>query len=124
MQTAPSEFPQSGLREVDALAGVTHKWMRQQLMEHRFLGHILTGQDENALAAGFLAGLKALLTLNDGESMLIAYSYLLKRGSGQAVDLAGELVTGVEGFSVAESGYRTGRMAAEELLCDSATPTG
>ncbi len=121
MQTAPSEFPLSGLREVDALAGVTHKWVRQQLMEHRFLGQILTGQDEKALAAGFLAGLKTLLTLNDGEAMLIAYSYLLKRGSGQAVELADELVTGAEYLSVAESGYRTGRTAAEKLLCARAT---
>ncbi len=120
----PSEPSLSALREVDALAGVTHIWVRQQLMEHRFIGLILTGQDEKALAAGFLAGLKGLLQLNDDESMLIAYSYMLMRGSSQAVDLADELVVKAEGLSVAACGYKAGRAAAEKLLGESMTKTG
>jgi len=119
----------SALREVDALAGVTHIWVRQQLMEHRFIGLILTGQDEKALAAGFLAGLKGLLQLNDGEATLIAYSYLLMRGSSQAIDLASELVAEAEGpqaegFSVAACGYRAGWAAAEKLFGESMAKTG
>jgi len=89
-------------------------------MEHRFRGTVLSGSDEQALAAGFLAGLRGLLSLEDQEAILIAYAYCLKSGIQNPVALADELTGGTEttclDMSIAASGYVRGREAARVLL--------
>lgn len=108
------------LRKVDALAGVTHRWVRQQLMEHRFLGQVLKSQDEEALAAGFLSGLQTVFAMDDYESQLVAYSYMLKRGSNDAINRSAELMAPPQEFLISASGYRAGCRAAESLFSDTA----
>lgn len=119
-----SSFPpgsSAGLvNAVDLMARAVFTWVRQEVMERRFRGVSISTDEQCALAAGFIAGLRTRIGLGDAEAALLAYVYALMTGErAGAAALVGKLLAQKEGvgeFSC--SGYLHGLQAARTLLCE------
>ena len=68
------------MREIAAVANATNRWVRRQLLGQRIVGEVSLAAEEQALAAGFFAGLKDRAPLEEFGFVLAAYAYLLLRG--------------------------------------------
>ena len=108
------------IRDIDLMARVAYTWVRQQAFGKRFQGLPLSAAEECELAAGFVAGMKARLQLEDTETTMVAYIYALMAGErGNAVYTASEIVrqrSVLTMTSPAANGYQQGLNAARELL--------
>ena len=109
------------IKKIDSLARAAHSWVRQQSYEQRFVGMPLTQSEECALAAGFIAGLKVRMDLEDDETTMLAYVYVLLAGdSTWAAEIADELGRELEReFDqqlVSEHGFKHGLQAAHRML--------
>jgi hypothetical protein len=107
------------LRSIDLLARAVFTWVRQEAMESRFRGVPLSAEEQDRLAAGFIAGLRARLALRESEAELVAYAYALMIGerSGAAA-LAALLIDCDSELRFSCAGYLRGSHAARTLLCD------
>jgi len=71
------------------------------------------------LAAGFLAGLQARLDLDETESVLVAYVYMLMRGERNgAAKTARDLISRQPGVSASCAGYLHGLNAARMMMIE------
>lgn len=108
------------VRAIDLMARAVFTWVRQEAMDHRFRGVSISADEQCALAAGFIAGLRTRIGLGDSEAALLAYTYVLMTGERTgAAGLAGKLLAQQDGdgeFSC--SGYLHGLQAARTLLCE------
>ncbi len=120
MQTHPAWHLPPALRNADRLASAVARWVRQQSLQQRFAGVVLASQDEHAMAAGFLTGLRDALCLEDSEVVLIAYAYQLKRGGLSPVDTALLLSPRNIAAYCRSAGYRSGRQAARVIIDENA----
>ena len=118
-----SDLPQGQLAEsvraIDLLACTVFTWVRQQSMEQRFRGVPMSADEQSALAAGFIAGLRAHIRLPDSDAALVAYVYALMSGERTgAAALVDRLLSRDEDLLLPCSGYLHGLQAARTLLCD------
>jgi hypothetical protein len=105
------------IRNIDLMARAAYTWVRQQTFEQRFIGLQVSPAEEIDLAAGFLAGLKARMRLETGETILLAYVYALMAGErSTAAETAQQLVNREAAAMQSESGYMYGLRAAREIL--------
>jgi len=119
MRDASAEAPDQFIRDIDAMGRAVFTWVRQQVMEQRFLGVRVTDAEQCQLAAGFLAGLRARLSLGDTESTLVAYAYALMRGERhEAARSVRELMARDAAASMSCSGYLQGLQAARRLFAE------
>ena len=119
-----SSFPPASsvalVNAIDLMARAVFTWVRQEAMDHRFRGISVSADEQYALAAGFIAGLRSRIGLGDSEAALLAYTYALMTGErAGATALVGKLLGQQEGgaqFSC--SGYLNGLQAARTLLVE------
>ena len=104
------------IRDIDAMARAAYMWVRQQTLQRRFVGVPVSSAEEYDLAAGFLAGIKGRLGLEDTESTMLTYIYLLMQGEQvAAIRKVGEL-TNRPRQTVAAEGYQRGLQAARDIF--------
>ena len=124
MSSIPPSQSAEPVRAIDLLARAVFTWVRQEAMDHRFRGISVSADEQCALAAGFIAGLRSRIGLGDSEAALLAYVYALMAGErAGAVALAAKLLVQQEGdgkFSC--SGYLHGLQAARTLLSEFQLP--
>lgn len=119
MHDYTAEAPEAFIRDIDAMARAVFIWVRQQVMEQRFLGVPVTDTEQSRLAAGFLAGLQARLSLGDTESSLVAYGYALMRGErNEATRSVRQLLARDPAVSISCAGYLHGLEAARRLFAE------
>jgi len=117
-----SSFPPGSsaalVNAIDLMARAVFTWVRQEAMEHRFRGVSISTDEQCALAAGFIAGLRSRIGLGESEAALLAYVYALMTGErAGAAALAGKLLAQQEGDAkLSCSGYLNGLHAARTLL--------
>jgi len=119
-----SSFPPGSsaalVNAIDLMARAVFTWVRQEAMEHRFRGVSISTDEQCALAAGFIAGLRSRIGLGESEAALLAYVYALMTGErAGAAALVVKLLAQQDGdakFSC--SGYLHGLQAARTLLCE------
>jgi len=119
-----SNFPPGSsaalVNAIDLMARAVFTWVRQEAMEHRFRGVSISTDEQCALAAGFIAGLRSRIGLGDSEAALLAYVYALMTGErAGAAALVVKLLAQQDGdgkFSC--SSYLNGLQAARTLLCE------
>jgi hypothetical protein len=119
MSDMPQEQPAASVRAIDLLAHAVFTWVRHETMGQRFRGNPVGADEQSALAAGFIAGLRTRIGLSDSEAALVAYVYALM--SGERKDAAGmvdKLLVHDVGLRFSCSGYLQGLQAARTLLCD------
>lgn len=107
------------LRAIDLLARAVFTWVRQEAMDSRFRGVPLSAEEQDRLAAGFMAGLRTRLALLESEAELVAYAYALMIGerSGAAA-LAALLIDRDSALRFSCAGYLRGSHAARTLFSD------
>jgi len=105
---------------IGLMARAVFTWVRQEAMEHRFRGVSISTDEQCALAAGFIAGLRSRIGLGESEAALLAYVYALMTGErAGAAALVVKLLAQQDGdakFSC--SGYLHGLQAARTLLSE------
>jgi len=120
MSSIPPGQSAEPVRAIDLLARAVFTWVRQEAMDHRFRGISVSADEQCALAAGFIAGLRSRIGLGDPEAALLAYVYALMTGERSgAVALATKLLAQQERdgkFSC--SGYLHGLQTARALLAE------
>ena len=120
MSNIPPGQSAEPVRAIDLMARAVFTWVRQEAMDHRFRGISVTADEQCALAAGFIAGLRSRIGLGDSEAALLAYVYALMTGErAGAAALVEKLLEQREGdgkFSC--SGYLHGLQAARTLLAE------
>jgi hypothetical protein len=120
MSSFPSGSSAALVNAIDLMARAVFTWVRQEAMEHRFRGVSISTDEQCALAAGFIAGLRSRIGLGDSEAALLAYVYALMTGErAGAAALVVKLLAQQDGdakFSC--SGYLNGLQAARTLLCE------
>ena len=112
-------------RDIDAMARAAYAWVRQQTFEQRFIGLPISEAEESDLAAGFLAGLKLRMTLQDTDSMLLAYVYVLMSGRRAGALIKARSLLDRNSVAMASaSGYLHGLRAAREFMNEASALSG
>jgi len=120
MSSIPPGQSAEPVRAIDLLARAVFTWVRQEAMDHRFRGISVSADEQCALAAGFIAGLRSRIGMGDSEAALLAYVYALMTGERiDALTLAGKLLAQQEADGkLSCSGFLHGLQAARTLLSE------
>lgn len=118
MSNLPPVQSAEPVRAIDLMARAVFTWVRQEVMNQRFRGDSVSSDEQCALAAGFIAGLRSRIGLGDPEAALLAYAYALMSGERTgAAALVEKLLVQEADFQFSCSGYLHGLQAARTLLC-------
>jgi hypothetical protein len=119
MSDIPQDQPAESLRAIDLLARTVFTWVRQETLGQRFRGNTVCADEQSALAAGFIAGLRTRIALRDSEAEMVAYVYALMSGERNgAAAMSNKLLVQDAGLRFSCSGYLQGLQAARKLLCN------
>jgi hypothetical protein len=120
MSSTPPGSSLALVNAIDLMARAVFTWVRQESMDNRFRGISVSADEQCALAAGFIAGLRSRIGLGDSEAALLAYVYALMIGErAAAAALVRKLLAEQEGDTIFScSGYLHGLNAARTLLCE------